>query len=223
MSYATILKDLKKHVKPDELGFTVHGIREVRSKDLLIELKCSKEGRGRLNTTLKEVIGASETVCHLIPRIGVEIVDIEPSIEADDVENAVRGFFDHASELEFEVSFTKRPYRGNRKAYVLLEEGIISHRTIIKIGWVVCRIRQKMKINRSYRCLGFGHMAANCREHDRSRSYWRCVEEGHTAGSCTRKPQCYLCSAKESKPWDDHIRGQYVARLFGRQPRRGSL
>ena len=30
--YAAILKDLKKHVKPDELGVTVHGIRETRLK-----------------------------------------------------------------------------------------------------------------------------------------------------------------------------------------------
>ena len=114
VSYAVILKDLKKHVKPDELGVTVHGIRETRSKDLLADLKCSKEDRGRLDTALKEVIGASGTVRQLIPRIVVEIANIEPSIEAEDVENAVRGFFDHASELELRVSFTKRPYRGKK-------------------------------------------------------------------------------------------------------------
>ena len=87
VSYAAILKDLKKHVKPDELGVTVHGIREARSKDLLVELKYSKDGRGRLDTALKEVIGASGTVRHLIPRIEVEIADAEPSIEAEGVEN----------------------------------------------------------------------------------------------------------------------------------------
>ena len=73
VSYAAILKDLKKHVKPDELGVTVHGIRETRSKDLLVELKCSKEGRRRLDTALKEVIGASGTVRYLIPRIYIYI------------------------------------------------------------------------------------------------------------------------------------------------------
>ena len=107
MSYAAILKDLKKHVKSDELGVTVHGIRETRSKDLLIEVKCSKEGRGWLDTALKEVIGAIETVRHLISRIEVKIADIEPSIEAEDVENAVKGFYNHASELELKVSLTK--------------------------------------------------------------------------------------------------------------------
>ena len=48
------------------------------------ELKCYKEGRGRLDTFLKEVIGANGTVHHLIPGIGVEIAEIEP---------AAKGFF----------------------------------------------------------------------------------------------------------------------------------
>ena len=61
-------------------------------------------------TALEEVIGASGTVYHLIPRIDVEITGIEPSIEAEDVEDAVRGFFDHASELELKVSLAGRPY-----------------------------------------------------------------------------------------------------------------
>ena len=37
VSYAAILKDLKKHVKPDELDITVHRIRETRFEDLLVE------------------------------------------------------------------------------------------------------------------------------------------------------------------------------------------
>ena len=114
VSYVAILKDFKKRVKPEELGVTVQGIRETRSKDLLVELKCYKEGRGWLDTALNEVHGVSGIVRHLIPRIEVEIADIEPRIEAEDVEDAIRGFFDHVSELELKVSLTKRPY----KAYI---------------------------------------------------------------------------------------------------------
>ena len=54
MSYASILRELKKRVNPDELGATVQGIREARSKDLLVELKCSTKSRGRLDTAFKK-------------------------------------------------------------------------------------------------------------------------------------------------------------------------
>ena len=46
---------------------------------------------------------------------------MDPSVEAKDAEDAVRGFFDHGSELELKVSLTKRPFRGNRKAYVRMK------------------------------------------------------------------------------------------------------
>ena len=69
VSYTAIFKDLKKKVKTDELGVTVHEIRETRSKDLLMKLKCSKEGRRWLDTALKEVISANRIVRYLKPRI----------------------------------------------------------------------------------------------------------------------------------------------------------
>ena len=50
------------------------------------------------------VIGASGSVRHLIPRFGVEISDIKPGMEVKDVEEAVKGFFDHGSAIDLEVS-----------------------------------------------------------------------------------------------------------------------
>ena len=93
----------------------------------------------------------------------------------EDVENAVKGFFDHASELELKVSLTKRQCQGNRKAFVLLEEVWalkLLKATHMKIGWIACRVRQKMEVNRCYRCLGFSHIAANCRGPNRRRTYF---------------------------------------------------
>ena len=81
MSYASILRELKKRVNPDELGATVQGIREMRSKDLLVELKCSTKSREKIDNAFKEVVGARGTVRHLIHRIEVEIADLEPTIE----------------------------------------------------------------------------------------------------------------------------------------------
>ena len=100
MSYASILRELKKRVNPDELGATVQGIREMRSKDLLVELKCSTKSGGRLDTVFKEAVGARGTVRHLIPRIEDEIADLDPITEAEDVEDSVRSFFDKEPEME---------------------------------------------------------------------------------------------------------------------------
>ena len=47
-----------------------------------------------MDTAFKEAIGASGVVRHLVPRIEVEITDLEPSVEAEDVEEAIKGFFE---------------------------------------------------------------------------------------------------------------------------------
>ena len=63
MSYASILRELKKRVNPDELGATVQGIRETRSKNLLVELKCSENDRGpemEFRITLRHPLGVTE-------------------------------------------------------------------------------------------------------------------------------------------------------------------
>ena len=103
-------RDVKKRVKFDKLGVTARSIRESHSKDLLVELRCSKKDRGWLATALKEVIGANGSVRLLIPRIEVVIVGINPSIEAEDVEEAIRGFFNHGSEIGLNESLIKRLY-----------------------------------------------------------------------------------------------------------------
>ena len=182
-----------------------------------MELKCSTKSREKIDTAFKEVVGARRTVRHLIPRIEVEIAVLEPTIGVEDVDDAVRSFFDHEPELELRMSLSKRPCRGNPNAYVLLEEARalkLLKGAHIKIGWISCRVRRKTEARRCYCCLGFGHMAADCREQDRSKSCWRCGEEGHVAGSCTAKPRCYLCAGKKDIPRNDHIPGTMRCTAF---------
>ena len=108
------------------------------------------------------------------------------------------------------MSLSKTPYRGNRKACVLLEETKalnLLKGAHIKIGWVSCRVRRKKEVNRCFRCFGFGHMSADCRGLDRSRCCWICGEERHLAGSCTGKPKCFLYAARKEKPQNDHVPG----------------
>ena len=80
-----------KQVKSEQLGVTFQGIRENRSKNLLVDLKRSAENRQRQNPAFSEVVGASGSVHHLISRIELEVTDINPNIQIQDVEEAIRG------------------------------------------------------------------------------------------------------------------------------------
>ena len=119
--------------------------------------------------------------------------------------------------MEFRVSLTKTPFRGNKKTYVLLEEARalkLLKAAHIKIGCVFCRVRRKKEVNRCLRCLGFGYIAVGCRGVDQRRRCWRCSEEGHVASFCTGKLRCYLYAARMDKPRDDHIPGTMRCAAF---------
>ena len=173
VSYAAILKNQKSRVNPEELGFKIGGIRETRTKDLLVEVKCAAEDRGRLNSAFRDVVGESGSVHHLVPTIEVEIMDIDPTVEEEEVAKAVRSCIQEDPSSGVKVSLSRKPFRSTKKAFLRLEEApaqTLLKANHIKIGRVSRRVRRKTEMNRCYRCLGFGHMAANCREPDRSRS-----------------------------------------------------
>ena len=74
VSYVTILRSLKSRVNPEGLGLTDQGMRETHSKVHLVKMRCAAKDRDRLGT-----------VHHLVSRIQVEILDLEPTTEEAEV------------------------------------------------------------------------------------------------------------------------------------------
>ena len=96
--------------------------------------------------------------------VEVEILNVDPTVEEEEVSKAVRSCLWEKPPACVKVSLTRKPFRGTRKAFVRSEEASVLtllKATHIKIGWVSCRVRRKTELIRCYRCLGFGHMAAN--------------------------------------------------------------
>ena len=143
VSCAAILKSLKNCVNHEELGVTIGGIRETRSKGVLVEVKCSAKDRKRLDSAFRNVVGGSESVRHLVLTVKVEVMDIDPTTGDEEVAEAVRSCLQEEPLSEVKVSITKRPFRGTRKTFVRLEEAralILLKVTHIKIRWVSCRV-----------------------------------------------------------------------------------
>ena len=50
----------------------------------------------------------------------------------------------------------------------------------LKVGWVYCRVRVRPKVARCFRCFGYGHIATECKDKDRTKKCWRCDSERHS-------------------------------------------
>ena len=54
----------------------------------------------------------------------------------------------------------------------------------VRIGWVECRIREHVEVDRCFTCLGYGHGSRGCNNPDREDACWRCSTTGHLARNC---------------------------------------
>ena len=76
------MKNLKSRANAEELGVTNGEIRETRTKDLLFEVRCAAKDRGSLDSIFRCVVGETGSVRHLVPTVEVEILGIDPTVEA---------------------------------------------------------------------------------------------------------------------------------------------
>ena len=123
VSYVTILRSLKSWVNSKERGIAVQGIRETRSKCLLVEMRCNAKDRYRLGSVFRDVVGEQCTVRHLVPMVQVEILDLDPTAEKAEVKETMRSCLYEDPSAQVKVSLTRRPFKGVRKAFVQLEDG----------------------------------------------------------------------------------------------------
>ena len=97
-----------------------------------------------------------------------------------------------------------RPMRdGNQAVTVVLRDiladGLLKTRKL-KIGWTYCQVRERMSVQRCYKCLEIGHSGKYCRGPDRSDSCFNCGQKGHKATGCNNAPHCMKCNVEGHRP-----------------------
>ncbi|XP_023248113.1 cold shock protein 1-like [Copidosoma floridanum] len=109
------------------------------------------------------------------------------------------------------VRLSSRTTRGNRVAYIeapASAAAVLDKMDHLRLGWVNCRIRPRIRAERCYRCLGFGHISHQCGGPDRAGACFRCGKKGHVARSCSQKEaSCYLCENVNPRPDTRHVAG----------------
>ncbi|KAI8122658.1 hypothetical protein CVS40_6389, partial [Lucilia cuprina] len=176
ISYANILKKVKTDPKLVVLGQNVKSIRKTAKGELLLELnKPAHQSTSEFSQTVKEVIGTDAAVRVMINEVFLDIKDID---------EFTINLSDDFKEVQLTaVKNMRKAYDGTQTATIGIN-AILSNKLIelykIRIGWVVCRIREKVAPRRCFKCLDFGHPAANCKNaNDYTNNCLYCGEIGH--------------------------------------------
>lgn len=208
-SYADVLKNLRRNVKPEEADVAVRCIRKTKTGAILLEL--GKGGKkGDFCDAIKGILKESADVKDLKPRDTIEIRDLDALTTKEEVLAAITKAT-NLPEDDIVVNVTETNSREQRRAFVALPatgacELMKTER--IKIGWTRCRIKYHKDVERCFRCFGTGHKQWDCDGPDRKGTgiCIRCGEKGHKLKECKNTPKCCLCSQDSTKPVD-HLPG----------------
>lgn len=180
--------------------------------DLLIELKRSTNSQAtKFKEKIKSILVEQAEVKILTHETLIEVKDLDEVTTKEDVFNALAENLANTSVMKaLTIKSLRKAYSGTQTATVSLPAEAAKQLIEIgkvRIGWVVCRIREKLNPTKCYKCMEFGHIAKTCKSSsDWSKHCLRCGKSGHIAKLCNEEPKCLLCQGKEGID-NNHLTG----------------
>ncbi len=214
-TYADILRKVKGDPNLKELGENVARIRRTRDGQMLLELNRGSDKKSAdYRELVKTALADQAEVRTLSQEISLECRDLDEVTTKGDIRQALDDFgFKNLNESV--IKSIRKAYHSTQIAVISLPADL-AYKLLkagkLKVGWVVCRIRELNQPKRCFRCLEFGHMAKGCTNCDRSKLCWRCGETGHMAKVCQKEPKCMLCTGERG-----HILGSSRCPLYKRE------
>lgn len=216
-SYADILRSFKANPTMADIGAAVSRIRRTQNGNMLLQLNDKESRTAEFQGRISEVVGQEAEVRLMSHRVEVRIKDIDEITTKEEVSAAIQAQFQE--EIPLENIILRQAYGKTQTAILRMQQKgatKLLKAGRIKIGWVVCRIRERTTLTRCFKCLEYGHLARVCKStEDRSKLCRKCGVEGHIARLCDREPRCMFC-AKDHPNNANHIAGSSTCPVLRR-------
>lgn len=196
-TFAELLREVRDAVDIDKVGVEIKTIKQTKKGDLYVRVEGDEKKAERLSAVVRECV-ENVKVIKAGREVEVNILDIDAITSEAEVLSAIEKNLTvvGVNKTELHIKSLRTNRDGWKMATVITTKNIADELTRngrIKIGWVNCRVREKEKINRCYRCLELGHEAGKCGGVDRSKCCLKCGEEGHKVKDCKNEEKCNKC------------------------------
>jgi len=197
-SYADTLKAIKGAVKPEECGVTVQKAMETNKGCIRLVIKEQRAGaRNEFVKKVKEV-NAADDVSLKTRKSTVIIQDLDETVTQEEVAAAISAAVNDLEQTE--VGQIRKGPGGTCSVSVQLPQRKASELCKlkrVKIGWLRCRVKEKIYLTRCYNCHSLEHLGKDCKENkNTARQCYKCCKEGHLAKDCKNDPHCLSCNTE---------------------------
>ncbi|XP_070068114.1 uncharacterized protein [Drosophila takahashii] len=155
-----------------------------------------------MKDSIAQVLGGEAEVRSSSQESKVEIRDLDALTKKSDIAAALAKQYDF-DEGKVKVRSIRPGYSESQIAVISLRLTIgkvVTKGGVVRIGWTICKIKERGGLPRCYRCLENGHIASKCLSRiDRSGCCFKCWDQGHKAAQCSNKSACFVCAAARRK------------------------
>lgn len=193
-SYSDMLRAFRENINPEEIGIDIRTTRKTKDDSLLIVAEKGKrdllQRKINENESLKE-IQIVQKKCELILS-GMDAITTEAEIKS-----AIIQKLGNEQNVEVKSMYTNRNCEQIATLVMPAETAsMLLHHSPIKIGWSMCRLKEKVIVPRCTNCLKMGHTMRYCRDKNRhERRCLKCTKEGHVSKDCENQSYCLSCAA----------------------------
>lgn len=203
-TFEDTLKTVRGAVDPKKLGVDVRRVAKTQDGHVLVELAGGPEaanGAAMLSRAVRDnAAGLADRVVQLGTACELEVVDIDPGAEIEDVRGAIEtamealdGGCTEWMKTQILVTGLWQVKTGMKMATVKVPRAA-ANLTALRIGWTVAKVRpKKPEPLRCFRCHGFGHQSFKCSGPDLAGRCRKCGQEGHLEKNCVESNGCVAC------------------------------
>lgn len=193
-SYADLLKKIKEKTNIGEEEGIVRAIKRVRGNDVMLVLNGDREKAELVSKAIKD--GANLQATYRKNEVIMHVTDIDTTMKEEEIKEGIKKHLTSLNDVDVKIMSIRPTKDGNQTATLAVTkeaaktlEGIGR----VKIGWVNCRIRRRLNMQRCYRCLEVGHLRKGCNKPDRSEHCLKCGKPGHKQKDCQEQEFCVAC------------------------------
>lgn len=193
-SFADLVKGIKESINPGDFQVNVTSIRPTKDGAVMIVA----DGGGRTEDLGKEIIKkVNGTTFSMGGKKTIEVLDLDPTITENELKEALITYCLAGEESSINIENMWKTKAGWQIASITTRKGTAEYLAqvgCIKVGWISCRVRPKIRIERCLNCLRIGHSANRCTDARRTEmGCLQCTKSGHVAKSCPNERFCLEC------------------------------
>lgn len=193
-------------------------VRKTREGHVLFELNKETQSR-RIAEEVKTAIGGTFQVNALRSITTLEVRNLDPFMEKEDVQKSFSEAFGITSVQEVKVKSLYATYTGTLRGIIEVPNALLPRNIDgcrFRTGFNSAAVKVLPNVVRCFRCHNFGHISYVCRElnSDQERCR-RCGSLEHHIVQCEQETKCFLCTEKGMKGHKvRHVAGSQICPCY---------